>query len=356
MKPLILAINPGSSSTKIAVYRNVEPLAEANIRHDLPTVKQFPTIIAQKEFRLDLIEKFVIDNGYSLDEVDVFVGRGGLLRPLKSGGAYLINQPMIDDLLSEKYGSHASNLGAILAHELAAPRGKAAYIVDPVVIDEMDDIARISGLSIIERKSIFHALNQKAMANRYADEVNRPYRELKLIVVHLGGGISIGLHRHGRVVDVNNALGGEGPFSPERAGSLPVFQLIDLCYSGKYSLEEIKRLIVGHGGLASYLETSDGFAITRRIEEDDQAAAFYLEAMAYQIVKEIGALTYAASGKIDAVILTGGFANSRHLITFIRKYLPEDVNLRVYPGEDEINALVMGVLRVCNREENVQYY
>lgn len=356
MKPIILAINPGSSSTKIALYRNIEPLAETNIRHDHATVAQFPSIMAQKDFRLDLIIKFVVDNGYSLDEIDIFLGRGGLLRPLASGGAYIINERMIADLQSGQYGNHASNLGAVLAYELAAPRGKPAYIVDPVIIDEMDDIARVSGHALIPRRSVFHALNQKAMAIRYAEEVNQPYRNLNLIVVHLGGGISIGLHRQGRVVDVNDALGGEGPFSPERSGSLPVFPLIDLCYSGRYTKEELKKLLVGKGGLASYLGTSDGFTISRRLEDGDKEAAFYLEAMAYQIVKEIGALTYAASGMIDAVIITGGFAHSRHLTSFIRKYLPEHVNLRIYPGEDEISALVKGGLRVYNGEEEAHEY
>lgn len=356
MKPIILAINPGSSSTKIALYRNVKPLAVANIRHDTEMIKKYSAIIDQKTFRLDLIKKFVIDNGYSLAAIDIYVSRGGLLRPLPQGGAYLINQLMIDDLISEKYGSHASNLGAVLAHTLAVPRSKPAYIVDPVIIDEMEDIARISGHRLVPRKSIFHALNQKAMAIRYAEEINRPYQSLNLIVAHLGGGISIGLHKGGRVVDVNNALGGEGPFSPERAGSLPVFQLISLCYSGKYSYEEMKRNVVGRGGLASYIGTSDGFLISRRIDEGDNEAAFYLEAMAYQIVKEIGALTFAAANKIDAVIITGGFANSRHLTAFIRKYLPDGINLRIYPGEDEVNALIAGVLRVYNGQEKAQTY
>ena len=356
MKPIILAINPGSSSTKIALYRDIAPLAEANIRHDLSVVARFPSVMAQKEFRLDLIVKFVVDNGYSLDDIDIFVGRGGLLRPLASGGAYIVNERMIADLESGRYGSHASNLGAALAYELANPRGKPAYIVDPVIIDELDDIARASGLSLIPRRSVFHALNQKAMAVRYSEEINRSYRDLNLIVAHLGGGISIGLHRKGRVVDVNDALGGEGPISPERSGSLPVFPLIDLCYSGRYAKEELKKLIVGKGGLASYLGTSDGFVIARRIEEGDAEAAFYLEVMAYQIVKEIGALTYAASGDVDAVIITGGFANSRQLIGFIRKYLPESVNLRIYPGEDEISALVKGVLRVYDGEEEAREY
>jgi len=356
MQPIILAINPGSSSTKVAVYRGVEPLAQANIRHDLITLKGFSSVMSQKNFRLGIIVKFVEESGFSFENIDYYVARGGLLRPLKSGGAYVVNQAMVDDLYKEENGSHASNLGAILAYELATKNDKKAFIVDPVIIDELDDIARVSGLSIIERKSIFHALNQRAMAIRYADIVGKAYNELILIVAHLGGGVSIGLHKYGRVVDVNNALGGDGPFSPERAGNLPINQLIDLCYSNKYSYQEMKKLIVGEGGLASYLGTSDGFAISQAIDDNDKKAAFYLEAMAYRIVKEIGGLHFAASNQVDAVIITGGFANSKHLIKYIKKYLPKDVNVRVYPGEDEIFALVQGILRVHNNQEKVQEY
>ncbi|MFY9422678.1 MAG: butyrate kinase [Acholeplasmataceae bacterium] len=351
----IMAINTGSTSTKIAVYDNEKPVAVKSYIHENITVHRYHRIFAQLDFRKEVILSFLEEFNIPLESIAVFVGRGGLLRPIPSG-TYAVNEKMLADLESEKYGAHSCNLGAALAHDLAKIHGRPAYIVDPVVVDELSPHARVSGLKEIERISIFHALNQKATAHRYAREHNQSYQDLNLIVVHLGGGISVGLHKQGQVVDVNNALGGEGPFTPERAGTLPAFQLIELCFSGKYTKETLKKQIVGKGGLVSYIGTSDGIEAEKRIASGDAEARFYLEAMGYQIIKEIGALYFAAKGEIDAVLLTGGLAHSKSLTSFLRENLPEFVNLKIYPGENEMESLVYGVLRVLQGKEEVKVY
>ena len=351
----ILAINTGSTSTKLALYENEKPVAVKSYLHENITVHRYQKIFAQLDFRRETILKFLEEFRVPLETIDVFVGRGGLLRPIPSG-TYAVNEEMLADLEAEKYGAHSCNLGAALAYELAKVYGKPAYIVDPVVVDELMPYARVSGFKGIERVSIFHALNQKATGHRYARERGLRYQDLNLIVVHLGGGISCGLHLQGKVVDVNNALGGEGPFTPERAGTLPAFQLIDICYSGKYTKEELKKQLVGKGGLLSYIGTSDGVEVERRIAAGDEEARFYLEAMGYQIIKEIGALYFAAKGRIDAVLLTGGLAHSKSLMAFIKENLPAFVNLQIYPGENEMESLVFRVLRVLQGTEEVKTY
>jgi butyrate kinase len=233
---------------------------------------------------------------------------------------------------------------------------RPAYIVAPVVIDEFEDISRVSGQKLIERRSIFHALNQKATAKRHARSMHKEYEDMNLIVCHLGGGISVGLHKKGRVIDVNNALGGDGPFSPERTGTIPTYPLVDICFSGDYTKEEVKKLLVGGGGLVSYLGTNDGREVERRIAEGDEEAQFYYEAMGYNIVKEIGAMYFACKGQIDAVLLTGGMAYSKYLIDYLRGYLDKIVSVYVYPGEDEMRALAEGTLRVLRKEEKLQAY
>ncbi|HPJ24319.1 MAG TPA: butyrate kinase, partial [Bacillota bacterium] len=238
MDYLLLVINPGSTSTKVALFLNDKLIQETTLRHEAEKLQEFKTIIDQLEFRRQVILDFLIDHKYQLNQIDVFVGRGGMLKPLKNGGAYLVTEQMLDDLRTCKYGSHASNLGALLASSFAKPFNRPAYIVDPVVIDEFEDISRVSGQKLIERKSIFHALNQKATAKRHAKSMGKNYEDMNLIVVHLGGGISVGLHKKGRVIDVNNALGGDGPFSPERTGTIPTYPLVDLCFSGEYTEKE----------------------------------------------------------------------------------------------------------------------
>jgi len=355
MKNIILAINPGSTSTKIALYEDHKEIIESTIRHSIDEINQFQKISQQKDFRKNIILSFLLNNNIDVKDIDIYVGRGGLLKPIKSG-TYLVNEEMIKDLEEELYGSHASNLGAILAYELANSFNKPAYIVDPVVVDELSDIARVTGLKGINKISIFHALNQKAVAKRYAKENNKKYEDLNLIIAHLGGGITIGYHHFGKVIDVNNGLGGEGPFSPERSGTMPTFQMLELLNSNKYSLDEIKKLLVGKGGLVSYLGTSNGFEISKRIENNDQDAKFYFQAMAYQIAKEIGSLYFIAKGKIDAIIITGGLAYNPDLMGFLTEYINPIKLALIYPGEDEMASLVEGVLRVTEKTEEVQVY
>nr|WP_300002882.1 butyrate kinase [Tissierella sp.] len=351
----ILAINPGSTSTKIGVYEDETLLFEESLRHDREDLERFDNIFDQYDFRKDVILQSLKDHKVNLKGIDAVVGRGGLLRPIE-GGTYIVNEQMIEDLRSGISGEHASNLGGILACELSIECEGDAFIVDPVVVDELDDIARISGLELIERKSIFHALNQKAEARRYAHENKRNYHELNLIVAHLGGGISVGAHKKGRVIDVANALDGEGPFSPERTGGLPVGEIVDLCFSGDYSRKEIDKMIVGKGGMVSYLATSDAREVVERIEAGDAHAEIIYQAMAYQVAKEIGSLSAVLKGEIDAIILTGGIAYDELFTSYIRERIEFLAEVVVFPGEDELKALSEGALRVLKGEEVAKEY
>jgi butyrate kinase len=351
----LLIINPGSTSTKIAIFDNEKPVLEETLRHSNEELAPFGTIIEQYEFRKNVILDTLNANGINITKLSAVVGRGGLLKPLESG-TYRVNSKMLDDLRHRPMGHHASNLGAIIAHEIASQLGIPAFIVDPVVVDEMDEIARISGMPEIERISLLHALNQKAVGRRAAADLNRKYEDLNLIIAHLGGGISVGAHRKGRVVDVNNALDGEGPFSPERAGGLPIDGLIKLCYSGKYTLDEIKKKITGKGGLVAYLGTNDGREVVRMIEEGNKKAELVYKAMAYQVAKEIGACAAVLEGKVDAVCLTGGLAFDKLLTGWIKERVEFIGDVRIYPGEDEMIALAEGGLRVLREEEDAREY
>ena len=291
----ILTINPGSTSTKIAVFEDENQIFEETLRHDVDVIGKYKSIVDQYEFRKDIIINALEKNNIKIQDLDAVVGRGGMLKPIESG-TYEVNEAMLNDLKQAKYGEHASNLGALLAYEIAKSIGKKAYIVDPVVVDELDDVARISGLNLIERRSVLHALNQKAVARRFANETHKKYEDLNLIVTHLGGGVSVGAHRKGRVVEVANALDGDGPFSPERTGALPVGDLISLCFSGKYTKEEIKKMLVGKGGLVSYLGTNDAREVVKMIQNGDKYAELVFYAMAYQISKEIGACAAVLKG------------------------------------------------------------
>ncbi|MFA7107374.1 MAG: butyrate kinase [Candidatus Izemoplasmatales bacterium] len=355
MDYLILVINPGSTSTKVAIYNNEIVIKEKTLRHDVSELKHFKTIIDQRDFRKNLILDLLHENGYNLEDVDVFVGRGGMMKPL-SGGTYLISQEMVDDLASMKYGAHASALGSILAFEFAKENNKKAFTVNPVVVDEFEDISRISGLKQIERKSVFHALNHKAIAMRFAGEIKKPYEDINVIVVHLGGGISVGLHKKGRVIDVNNALGGDGPFSPERTGTIPTYPLVDICFSGDYTKDQVKKMLVGKGGIASYLETNDARVVEKMVESNDEYAKLIFDAMAYSVVKEIGSMYFAAGGEVEAVLLTGGIAYSKYFTDYIKKHVEPIVKVKVYPGEDEMQALVEGAIRVLSGEEKALNY
>ena len=351
----ILAINPGSTSTKIAVFDDESSVLEKTIRHSSEELKDFKNIIEQYDFRVKVIENVLKENGFKLEDFDAFVGRGGLLHPIESG-TYRVNEAMLEDLKECKYGEHASNLGAIIAYNLATKVNKPAYIVDPVVVDEMEPLARYSGLKGIERKSIWHALNQKAVARRAAKDLHKKYDEVNLIVVHLGGGISVAAHKKGRTVDVNNALNGDGPFAPERAGGLPTISLVDLCMSGKYTYEEMKKLLAGKGGLVSHLGTNNAIEVEERIEKGDEYAKLVYEAMAYQVAKTVGEMAAVLKGEVDAIILTGGLAHSKMLTEWIKERTSFIAPVLLYPGEDEMRALAEGALRVLKGEEKEKIY
>jgi butyrate kinase len=353
----ILSINPGSTSTKIAVYKNLDEEFTVTIRHSVDELRRFERIFDQYEFRKEIILKTLEDARIDLKKINAVVGRGGLVRPIPSG-VYRVNQKMLDDLRNELYGEHASNLGAVLAHEIANSIGTniPAFIVDPVVVDELDEIARISGHPELPRISIFHALNQKAVARRFAREQGKKYEDLNLIVVHLGGGITIGVHHNGRVIDVNNGLDGEGPFAPERSGTLPVGQLARLCFSGKYTYPEVRKMITGKGGLVAYLGTNSALEVEERIACGDDYAELIYKAMAYQISKEIGAASTVLKGNVDAILITGGLANSPMLVKWIQERVYFIAPIHLYPGEDEMYALTENVYFALKGELPIREY
>ncbi|CEI74216.1 butyrate kinase [Romboutsia hominis] len=351
----ILTINPGSTSTKIAVFDNEDLVFEKTLRHSSEEIGKYEKISDQFEFRKTVIEDALTEGGIKTSDLDAVVGRGGLLKPIE-GGTYIVNEAMIDDLKVGVLGEHASNLGGIIAKEIGDTVNVPSYIVDPVVVDEMDDVARISGSEDIDRKSIFHALNQKATARRAAKELEKEYFDCNFIVAHMGGGISVGAHEKGKVIDVANALDGEGPFSPERSGGLPVGDLVKMCFSGKYTQDEIKKKIKGNGGLVGYLNTNDGREVESRIEVGDEKAKLVYEAMAYQVSKEIGSCASVLKGNVDAILLTGGIAYSKMFTGMIKERVNFISDVKVYPGEDEMIALAQGGLRVLNKEEEPKNY
>jgi len=351
----VLAINPGSTSTKIAVFDNEEQIFEKTLRHSTDEICKFEKIADQFEFRKAVIEEALAEGGIEIKSLSAVVGRGGLLKPI-AGGTYKVSPEMMEDLKVGVLGEHASNLGGLIANEIAAEAGVEAFIVDPVVVDEMNDVARISGMPEIDRISIFHALNQKAVARRAAAEMGKKYDEVNVVVAHLGGGVSVGAHEKGRVIDVNNALDGEGPFSPERAGGLPVGDVVKLCFSGKVTLDEMKKKIKGNGGLVAYLGTNDARDVEKMIEEGNEKAKVIYEAMAYQTAKEIGACAAVLKGSVDAVVLTGGIAYSKFITSYISERVSFIAPVKIYPGEDEMIALAEGGLRVLRGEEAAKIY
>lgn len=349
----ILAINPGSTSTKLSVYQDDKEILTKSVTHDSSEISKYAHIWDQFEFRMEAINEALKD--FDLKKLDAVVGRGGMLKPLESG-TYIVNENMINYLKNRTRGEHASNLGCIIAKTIADPLNIPSYIVDPVAVDEMDDIARYTGMPEIKRQSIFHALNHKAVSYRAAKDLNKDYKELNLIVAHLGGGISVAAHEKGRVIDVNNALDGDGPMSPERSGTVPLGPLYKMAFSGKYTLDEIKRKNYGKGGLVAYLGTNDGREITRRIQEGDVQAKFMFEVMCYQIAKEIGSTATVLKGKVDAIILTGGLAYNKIAIDLISERISFIGKIIVYPGEDEMRSLVEGAIRVLKKEEEPKEY
>jgi butyrate kinase len=351
----VLVVNPGSTSTKVAIYEGARSLFSANMPILAEELTGCDTILAQLDLREAKVRSALARWAYDLSRLSLVVGRGGLLRPLV-GGIYRIGPAMLEDLNAARYGEHASNLGAFLADRIAAPLGIPAYIADPVVVDELGDIARVMGHKLFVRRSIFHALNHKAVARRWCAENRRPYDKARLIVAHMGGGVSVGLHLEGRVVDVNQALDGEGPFSAERAGTLPAGDLARLCFSGKYSLGEVLSMIKGKGGLVSLAGSSDLRILEKRMNSGDAEAELLFKAFAYGVAKAIGGLAAAASGKVDAIILTGGIAFSQTMMALIGKMCNFIAPIVIYPGEDELEALALAGMRVLSGQEKALDY
>jgi butyrate kinase len=353
---LILAINPGSTSTKFSLFEENKLLFEKLLRHAPEELSRFARIPDQFDFRKELILGELRTRNVDMTEIKVVVGRGGLIKPMESG-VYNISSLMKEHLQSEAYGSHACNLGALIADDIAASLPNAvAYTVDPVVVDELEPVARIAGHPEFERKSVFHALNQKAVARLYASAVNRNYEDLNLIVAHLGGGVSIGAHRHGRVIDVNNALNGEGPFTPERSGSLPSGQLADLCFSGRFQKPAVLSMLTGRGGMMAYLGTNDYAEVCRRALSGDESARLIRDAFIYQVIKEIGSMSAVLHGNVDAIILTGGISYNEGTVNSIRDAVKYIADVAVYPGEDEMKALAFNGLLALDGKVEIRNY
>lgn len=356
MKNLILAINPGSTSTKIAVFENTNQIFVTTLRHSSEELVGFTKITDQYDFRKNTILKALQENNISMDQLSVIVGRGGLVKPIKSG-VYEVNQKMIHDLEIGVGGEHASNLGGLIAYNLAKEiDGCRAFIADPVVVDELEPIARVAGHPAFERKSIFHALNQKAIAKSYAASIAKNYDSLNLIVAHLGGGVSVGAHKMGRVVDVNNALNGEGPFSPERSGTLPAYDLAKLCFSGDYTLDQVKKMITGEGGLVAHLGTNSFAVVEERVNEGDQKFMLISDAFAYNVAKAIGSMSTVLYGNVDAILITGGIAYNTDLMKKLEDMVKFIAPVKIYPGEDEMAALAINGYNVLIGKESPLEY
>lgn len=352
----ILAINPGSTSQKVGLFDDGKLVFERTDRYSADRLAGFDAVADQADFRLQSLLQLLAEQGIDVKTVDAVVGRGGLVKPL-SGGTYRVNDVMCADLISAQYGSHASNLGALLARQVARLAGhENAFIVDPVVVDEMDDLVRITGLPEVKRRSIFHALNQKAIGRKVAADRGTAYQELNLIIAHMGGGITVGAHKKGRVVDVSNGLDGEGPFTPERSGGLPTGPFLELALSGRYSPAQLKKMIAGQGGLIALLGTSDMRQVEERYLAGEEQVKLVFEAMAYNVAKEIGAKAVTLEGKVDAVVLTGGIAYCKPFVKLIGDRVSFIAPVLIYPGEDELGALAQGAERVMQGKEQAKEY
>jgi len=351
----ILSINPGSTSTKFAVYEDERLVCLHTQRHSSDELKPYKTLAEQCNYRKNAILELLNDDGVELSDLSAVVGRGGLVRPLESG-VYAVNDKLLHDLKYATRGEHASNLGGIIARDIASEIPNCqSFIVDPVVVDEMQDVARLSGLPSIPRRSMFHALNHKAVARKYAGMNETVYEKLNLVVAHMGGGISVAAHRQGKVIDLNQGLDGYGPFSPERSGTLDAGLLVKLCFSGNYSESEIKKMLVGNGGLMAHLGTNEVQEVLRMIDDGNEKAKLVLKAMAYHVAKEIGAMFAVLSADVDAIILTGGIAHSRFVVDYISRMVSPLAKVVVFPGEDEMEALAMSGLRVLRGENSKEY-
>lgn len=349
----ILAINPGSTSTKIALYKDEKEVFCKTLDHLVEEIERYDNVADQFDMRKDIVLSFLKNNGYEVKELDAVVGRGGMVPKVKSG-AYKINETMVDRLKNNPIVGHASNLGALIAYEIANSIGVSAYIYDSVRVDELKDIARISGMPDIPRTSTSHALNTRAMAMKVAKKYGKKYSDMNFIVAHLGGGISINVHRKGQMVDI--MADDEGPFSPERAGRVPCNALIDLCYSGKYDKKTMKKKLRGNGGLKAYLNTVDAREVEKMIKNGDERAKLVYEAMAYQVAKGIGELSTVVEGKVDVIVITGGIAYSDMITRWIKKRVEFIAPVEIMPGENEMESLALGILRVLKGEEEAKEY
>ncbi|MDR0332542.1 MAG: butyrate kinase [Dysgonamonadaceae bacterium] len=354
--PKILTINPGSTSTKIAVFKNGDIVFLKTIRHSVEELSKFAKITDQYAYRKNIIYKELENAEVKLDLIRVVVGRGGLVKPIASG-VYRVNEALKRDLMNSPVGEHASNLGGLIADDIARELPDAkAYIADPVVVDELDPVARYSGHPLFPRYSVFHALNQKAIARRHAQSINKEYEDMNLIVAHLGGGISVGAHYKGRVIDVNQALDGDGPFSPERSGTLPMGTFLKAAFGGEYTYDEMKLMLVGRGGMCAYTGSNDAYEVEMKALEGNQLSYDVIVAMAYQIAKEIGAMATVLKGEVDAILITGGMANSKWFCNFIIERVYKIAPVHVYPGEDEMRALAENGALVLSGEVEAKEY
>lgn len=350
----VLAINPGSTSTKVAAYENETCLWKQGIEHPASEINAFARVGDQSDYRIALILKVLEEKGIPLDYFDAMVGRGGMLKPLL-GGTYLVDDALVKILHNAPGGEHAANLGGIIAYHMGQRSKVPVYIVDPVSVDEMEPVAWLSGLPELPRLSLSHALNMKAVARKVAREMGKSYQDMNLIVAHLGGGISVAPHRKGKMIDVNNA-NSEGPYSVERSGTLPVYQLVKLCYSGKYSEKEMLTKVNKEGGMFAYLGTKDGRVAEQRMNDGDPDAKLVLEGLCYQVAKEIGAMATVLAGDVDRIILTGGLAHSEFITHEIIQRVSFISPVVVVSGEEEMEALALGALRVLQGEEEALTY
>lgn len=350
-----LIINPGSTSTKIGVFEDETLLFEETLRHSTEEISKYATIFDQKDFRKNIIIDLLKSKEFDVKSLGMVVGRGGMLKPIP-GGTYACTDALVKDLEVGVSGQHASNLGGILAREIADEIGVPSFIVDPVVVDELMPIARYSGVPELPRVSIFHALNQKAVAKRYAKETGKKYEDLNLIVVHMGGGVSVGPHKNGKVIDIFNALDGDGAFSPERSGAVPVGALVKMCFSGEYTQAEVYKKLVGNGGFNAYVGTNDMRDVEKMVDEGNEKAAEVRDAFILQMSKNIGAMATVLEGKVDQIIVTGGIAYDKYVVAKLKERCEWIAPFTVYPGEDELLALVQGGLRVLNGEEEAKNY
>ncbi|MBA1336003.1 MAG: Butyrate kinase [Firmicutes bacterium] len=354
-KYLILAINTGSTSTKVSAYENENAVFSASIKHSTEELNRFQSVWDQYDYRKNSVIGAVVNNGLKLNDFDIIACRGGNIKPVK-GGIYEVTTKMLEDMKSGKYGIHPTNVGNLVAYDIGQENKIPVVTIDPPVTDELCDYARFSGIPQISRQSSFHALNQKATARKVAAKLQRAYEELNMIVVHMGGGISVGAHEKGLVIDVNNALDGDGPFSPERAGTLPNAALIKMCFSGEYDKTQMLKLMTGKGGLVAYLGTTDALEIEARIQNGDKYAEDVYMAMAYQVVKEIGSMAAVLGGKVDAIAFTGSLAYSKRLMDFIKPRVSFIAPIYEVPGENEMEALAAGALRYITGKEQPRIY